>query len=713
MSKYYLWKRFLGNTVNSLLLLLLIGCGEDIAGIDGTGPDDKAIFAKGSVITSPDTDEVTLNGIDYDTSSTLIVSNGEIGGSDILDSGQVVELMGSVSGNNEKVGIAKLINYRANIRGPIDNINLEEQRLTILGQVVKVNDDAFYAGGITAFESLQKGDLIEVSGFRKSNGETSATRIELMTEKNYLVTGVLKSLSPQSLTLMINDLVVDYSAIRLDSMIDNGILIKVTGQRLNDDGELIATDINIVELNTNGISQEDKVEITGFVTSFTSSQNFEVDGIKVVTKEDTVFQGELAEDSIALDVKMEVEGYLNSNFELVADRIIILVAYLTSHRDREKLTSNTLQLKWADVNADSYSLVVGNGAWSTYSNSFDGDTTSATVSDLPDNGAVVHVVLHTEQAGRWKAKRYRFFSPGESSVELTSHTDGDTLESDIALFTWSGEARRYRLIIKSGKTVIYDKYHPKRVKSAVLRRLPVNQAQLDVELWADEAGWWTVKYYRLFSHDKLKNAEIISPKNHTTIDSGTLRMEWQAIDDADGYQLIINNGIGNYQAQWEEFYDAETTSAEIHGLPSNGAKLDVQLLTIREGVPGGARKRYTFYSPGSRNCLSQYQTDRCLTPLYNEGKVLEWHSKLESNTFTWDDVDAQAYQIRIQTMDGTIYDEAFDGDITEAIIDNLLDQKGVLNFEFYTKINGWWGGSSSRFITPNSKQRFPGSGPGH
>jgi hypothetical protein len=67
---------------------------------------------------------------------------------------------------------------------------------------------------------------------------------------------------------------------------------------------------------------EVQVELEGFITRFASATDFDVSGFPVRTNSGTVFDGGGPVD-LALNVKVEVEGDLNSNNVLVADKVDI------------------------------------------------------------------------------------------------------------------------------------------------------------------------------------------------------------------------------------------------------------------------------------------------------------------------------------------------------------------------------------------------------
>jgi hypothetical protein len=126
---------------------------------------------------------------------------------------------------------------------------------------------------------------------------------------------------------MINGLVVDYSSAASirdfpGGVINDGDLVEAKGgTTLGPNDELVATEVefkgNLVAGNV-----DDHVEIEGLITRFNDATDFDVSGFSVITNSQTVFEGGVAGD-LGLNVKVEVEGDLNANGDLVADKVDI------------------------------------------------------------------------------------------------------------------------------------------------------------------------------------------------------------------------------------------------------------------------------------------------------------------------------------------------------------------------------------------------------
>lgn len=103
--------------------------------------------------------------------------------------------------------------------------------------------------------------------------------------------------------------------------VNAGDLVEVKGSNFSSTGALIATR---VELKSDDFSGDDgdRVELEGFITRFAGSSDFDVAGAPVTTTAQIVYESGIAAD-LGLDIKVEVEGNLNTAGVLVATKVDI------------------------------------------------------------------------------------------------------------------------------------------------------------------------------------------------------------------------------------------------------------------------------------------------------------------------------------------------------------------------------------------------------
>lgn len=302
--------------------------GGQSAGIDGTGiGSGRTVVAAGTVTGFG---SVFVNGVRFETSSANFVIDGDIGTEDDLDVGDVVVVRGTFDDDSEISGTASEIVFDDLVEGPIEagSIDLVSGVFVVLGQTVVVSADTSFDDSIQlrSLEGLSDGDVIEVSGFRGSDGTIQATRIELkLAGQEFELTGIVVNLDAAAFTFDINGISVDYSGALIEDFaggqVGEGDLVEVKSSGLGGNDELIATRVEFKGDDVGG-EDGDRVEIEGLITRFAGTDDFDVAGFPVTATAETVFEGGIAAD-LGLDLKVEVEGELDAFGVLVATDVEI------------------------------------------------------------------------------------------------------------------------------------------------------------------------------------------------------------------------------------------------------------------------------------------------------------------------------------------------------------------------------------------------------
>jgi len=281
-----------------------------IDGIDRGGAAIGPIDGFGSVI---------VNGVRFDTDNAVIVVDGAAASLSDLEVGQVVVVVGTFDEDGLN-GEAERVEFDEAAEGPIEagSIDLAAGTFRVLGQTVQVNGTTLFDDSIQpqGLDGLADGDVVEVSGLPDADGRIVATRIELKilgVDDEFEVTGMVTSLDPGAMTFQINDLTVDYSAAQLDDfpggVPSDGDLVEAEGRQFGPAGELLATRVELRdELEGDNLAEDgDEFEIEGIITTFRSSSDFDIAGIRVITDGSTQFERGSAAD-LALNVRIEVKG---------------------------------------------------------------------------------------------------------------------------------------------------------------------------------------------------------------------------------------------------------------------------------------------------------------------------------------------------------------------------------------------------------------------
>jgi hypothetical protein len=131
-----------------------------------------------------------------------------------------------------------------------------------------------------------------------------------------------------------------------DAQLANGMYIEVETRSAMQDGEMLLDRVRARDRDRDRDHECDSdcdFEVEGYVTAFTSALEFEVDGRPVATTDSTVYVNGTA-DTLALDVKVAIDGTLNADDVLIADRIVFrLPSVVEIEADVESIdTASTL-----------------------------------------------------------------------------------------------------------------------------------------------------------------------------------------------------------------------------------------------------------------------------------------------------------------------------------------------------------------------------------
>jgi hypothetical protein len=195
-----------------------------------------------------------------------------------------------------------------------------------MGQTVLTDADTSFDDNISgaSLAGLNAGDIVEVSGMRRADGDIQATRIEAKPAGTvFEVTGVASNVDTAAHKLSVNALVVDYSAATVrdfpNGQPNNGDLVEAKGNAVNASGELVASSLEL-KRDPEDAGAGMQVEIEGLITRFVSATDFDVAGKPVTTTSSTRFENGSAAD-LALNVKVEAEGQVDANGVLVATKV--------------------------------------------------------------------------------------------------------------------------------------------------------------------------------------------------------------------------------------------------------------------------------------------------------------------------------------------------------------------------------------------------------
>ena len=309
-----------------IILMTLTSCGTASGptaggGIGGTGISQGAITGFGSVF---------VNGVEFSTTGgTIITQNGNPSTESDLRVGMVVVVHGTFDANGT-TGTADRIDFNDDLEGPIQSIDSGAQTILVLGQTVKVDAGTRYQSDVTGvpvagLNDLEKENVIEVSGLLQADGTILATFIELKATScsagsEFEVKGTVSNLNTGNKTFNLGGATVNYSNAALPpGGLSNGILVEVKIETCPTGVVLVASDVEGISSEISG-TEGTQLDLEGFVTRFDSPADFDVNGQPVSTDASTVYEGGTS-NNLGLNVRLEVEGQLNANGVLIANRI--------------------------------------------------------------------------------------------------------------------------------------------------------------------------------------------------------------------------------------------------------------------------------------------------------------------------------------------------------------------------------------------------------
>ncbi len=318
---------------------LLAACGGGGADAASSGYTSGPITGLGSII---------VGGVRFDDISARVEDeDGTSRSRAELRLGMVVEVDSSSIDDNLRRGIAALVRFGAEIKGPVASIDAGAQTLRVLDQTVEVRAetvfDALLVGG---FAAIQVGQILEIHAlFDSTSGRYLATRIELEdSASEYRLRGRISQLDAVAQTFQIGDAVINYAgADILDApSLAVGQRVRVRLQTAQVNGQWVATRVRRGVRNLDGLPD---ARIRGFVDGFVSAQQFQVNGIAVDASAARI------DGTVRAGALVEVRGRVD-NGTLVASRVKV-IDRLGDEIKRFELHGNISAL---DTNAKTFML---------------------------------------------------------------------------------------------------------------------------------------------------------------------------------------------------------------------------------------------------------------------------------------------------------------------------------------------------------------------
>ena len=284
------------------LMFGMIACG----GGGGSGSAaGTAVVSKGAITGFG---SVFVNGVEFETTSTNVVSDDAGVAATDLKIGMTVKVKGKIN-DDGVTGSAEHIEYEDSLEGPAQN--LTATGCTILGQRVTVNAKTVISGA-TDLPSIGAGQVVEVSGAANADGSITATRIEKKGASEAKIRGTVGNLDTAAKTFVLTvsptlTYTVNFATAQLvpdAAALVNGAYVKVKSAAAPSGTTITATKVSTKK---SGLDDSPKAEVQGQVAEFNATQKtFTVNGVKVDAAGITLPAG--FADGMMIEVKGAVSG---------------------------------------------------------------------------------------------------------------------------------------------------------------------------------------------------------------------------------------------------------------------------------------------------------------------------------------------------------------------------------------------------------------------
>jgi Domain of unknown function (DUF5666) len=305
-------------TLGPALLAACGGGGGDTPAGTGSGTTSAQSFTSGPI---SGLGSIIVGGVRFEDNSARIEDeDGASHGRGELKLGMMVEVQASSIDESTARATAALIRFGSEIKGPVASLDATGQTIRVLDQTVEVRAetvfDASLAGG---FSALKVGQILEIHAlFDSATGHYLATRVELEDSADaYRLRGSVSQLDTAAKTFHIGDAVINYAGVAaadLPANLANDQRVRVRLQTTQVNGQWVALSVR------SGVRRVDDIadaRLRGFVTAFTSAQQFEVQGV-AIDATNAAFDPNAA--AVKLGALVEVRGRA-SNGTIVAARV--------------------------------------------------------------------------------------------------------------------------------------------------------------------------------------------------------------------------------------------------------------------------------------------------------------------------------------------------------------------------------------------------------
>ncbi len=304
----------------------LTGCGgsSDVAGLSSGGTGS---FSSGTV---SGLGSIIVNGVRYNIDSAeLRTSTDTLLLPSALKLGMVVAIESSpvipaTSSQSWPTATATRVTCLGGWVGPVASITRTAQQTTfeLLGYTVEVLSNTLFSGDAQQFSELTAAHFVEVYGYlNTATGQILASRVDVSTQQpvQYKLTSLFGQIDLKKLSDLLQKSLLNQTLSDLlpPDVTNNSMVHVVIDPNASNANWSIANISNVAsQLEPLSMEKNCKAEISGFVTTVTSSRDFTVNGIRVDAQ-----SAQLTGD-VSLGKQVKVQGRVDTQaFQIVATQV--------------------------------------------------------------------------------------------------------------------------------------------------------------------------------------------------------------------------------------------------------------------------------------------------------------------------------------------------------------------------------------------------------
>ncbi|MBT1450096.1 hypothetical protein KJ365_04330 [Glaciecola sp. XM2] len=258
---------------------------------------------------------VFVNGVRFSTDdATVETDDSDNASEDDLRVGMNVTVKGRQTADGAITSASNII-HSVHVEGPLDAISLADNQLVVFGQVYVVDSRTVF-DDIT-FETLQVGEIVEISAIEGSDDTWIATYVELEDDADsFKLSGEVSNLNSAEQQFNLGSVIIDYSQANIDAELANGQKVKVISSLGLIDGVINADRIQLK--NDEDDNDSDRESIDGIISALGDNQ-FNIGDKTILWNESTSFKAGTSED-LTLGSRVKVKG-TKTDDGIVAERI--------------------------------------------------------------------------------------------------------------------------------------------------------------------------------------------------------------------------------------------------------------------------------------------------------------------------------------------------------------------------------------------------------